>query len=525
MLNDNTMREKRNIRPCDGYMAACNDRYLSLAALADDCYNCGHFESALRLTGVAANFAWLNHTGRFADGRIENVAFAVGRQLDGMVVPLSASVLHSSDSIQCCRRVVLVASSVDGIGGHSRSIYQWIEHDKASCFTLILTNQQRPVPEWIGDVVARQRGRLVRFTGSESILEVALAIRRYAQKAADIVLLYHHPNDPVPTVAFATADGPPVAFRNHSDMAFSLGVSVTDAMIHYRLAAAQVSRERRGAGGIHCILRHKLEPRLSRVPPVDARTALGLCPEDVMLLCVSAQYKLTPNGRVDFYRVMSEILTRHPAAHLVIVGVTDDQRSCFPDGTPKDRLHLLGRQATSVNGALPYHEAADIYLEGFPMGSLNAFLEACAIGLCAVAGLRGGSKLLQSLYDPLEAVLTYFSDQADYIAYVGQVIDNAVARRQTGLDLQSAVLAAYINCNWQDQLEVIYAQLRKTGHNPGPINRFAPMQSIEDRELSRFHYYCNGGHVPTVPALAGTIRRKISPKEWDRLRSVLPSYA
>ena len=55
--------------------------YERLADHALSLHSEGHSERALKWIQLAANFAWLYHPARFADGKIENVAFEIGREL------------------------------------------------------------------------------------------------------------------------------------------------------------------------------------------------------------------------------------------------------------------------------------------------------------------------------------------------------------------------------------------------------------------------------------------------------------
>jgi len=81
-------------------------------------------------------------------------------------------------------------------------------------------------------------------------------------------------------------------------------------------------------------------------------------------------------GDLDFLAVAEELLCQLPGAYILAVGVREDERWRAVSERTGSRLRALGRQSQVSD----YHDAADLYIEGFPFGSTTALLE---------AGLRG----------------------------------------------------------------------------------------------------------------------------------------
>src|SRR5262249_711485 len=162
----------------------------------------------------------------------ENIALEIGRRLETMprfgssgfeVLPVTSS---------CARRVLHVATDVGRIGGVTPAIANWMANDPDSCHSLALVRQgDVDVPASLAEGVGRGGGRLSVFPTNAPLLARARWLRAIARCGADLVIL-HNLNDVVPTVAFATADGPPVGFANHSDQNFWLGSTVADAIVN-----------------------------------------------------------------------------------------------------------------------------------------------------------------------------------------------------------------------------------------------------------------------------------------------------
>ena len=91
---------------------------------------------------LTAEFAVSHHPGRFADGAIENVLLEIGSDLDGLDLPgLSWQELPIAPETEATsrRRVLHIASSVFPIGGHTRTIGNWINLDSESRHSVLLT--------------------------------------------------------------------------------------------------------------------------------------------------------------------------------------------------------------------------------------------------------------------------------------------------------------------------------------------------------------------------------------------------
>jgi hypothetical protein len=112
----------------------------------------------------------------------------------------------------------------------------------------------------------------------------------------------------------------------------------------------------------------------------ELRRQLGLPEQGIMFLTVGSAAKYQPITGLDFLKTSQAILDRLPEARIVAVGPADYGEWRAMRLRTGNRLIPMGRQPDSTL----FCRAADIYLEGFPSGSLTALLEAAEAGLPCV---------------------------------------------------------------------------------------------------------------------------------------------
>src|SRR5262249_27513816 len=153
---------------------------------------------------MAARFAWLMPTGRYADGQIENAAFKVGLALTGTGGEGLSGLSLNPARKEARRKVLHVATSVHNVGGHTKLIANWISNDPGTCHSLVITggsSSQREdrIPRWLRGAVSDNGGRLIVLPPG-GLSSKALSLRAVAQQDVDVVILHHHPDDVVPVV-------------------------------------------------------------------------------------------------------------------------------------------------------------------------------------------------------------------------------------------------------------------------------------------------------------------------------------
>ena len=442
-------------------------------------------EASLIWLKVAAEFAWFFHPGRYADGRIENHALEIGRRLQDILPEdsTSSAIPNVPGQKPAQRRVLHVATTLYAVGGHSRLIKNWIENDKNSVHSTLLTDQEGEVPQWMTQTVAESGGCLFTLPPKSLLVQKARSLRSIAQGAFDLVVLHHHPNDVVPIVAFASNDCPPVALMNHADHVFWLGTSIADIVLNVRGFAGRISETRRFAKK-NFLLPVPLSIPSPSVTKTEARRLLNIPEDQTVLLTISAPYKFTPTDTHDFFVTAGQILTQNPAAHLYVIGMRPDESHERLGQSKIERLHFLG----AVEHPTLYRLSADLYLDSMPYGSLMALLETAALGVCPV--LMYAPPTPQ--YDMSEefvfsGLVACAQTEDEYIAKVNHLIAHPEVRQEIGARVRERVLSYHQGKQWQEYLANVYEQLNRNGHRPAKISNAEFMQTTDDLALWDFN--------------------------------------
>jgi glycosyltransferase involved in cell wall biosynthesis len=445
----------------------------------------------LLLQGVAraAQFAQEFHPGRFADGRLDNVVLALGADLERLTPPpaIDAPVAPRG---RC--RILHVSTAVFGVGGHTRTLKNWVETEPESVHWLFLTEQAgRPVPDWLQQAFGRGGAVIVAPDGLGR-LQRARLLREVAHSFADLVVLHQFGSDTVPGLAFAV-DGPPVAVLNHADDRFWLGSSVTDFIIHQR-QAGDLPFERRFVPR-SAVLPIPLAPR-PRVGRREARRALGLPDAALVLLTVGRAEKFLPTARHDFLRTAARLLERIPAAHLYLVGIDAEQLARLPGPGLHPRLHACG----SLEDPWMFQQAADVFLEPFPFGSATAVLEAALAGTAVVL-----------MYDPLlDLVVTNHGlthlipnpvGEDAYVERVAALASSPESRERLADALVEHVLARHTGAGWRAQAERVCEEVRACRHQPRAIPETRCESTHADLALAYWHSFIRSASDPRAEVM------------------------
>lgn len=473
-------------------------------------------ERAAQAVESAARLASSFHTGRFADGRLEEVTRRIGEGLRSLA-PTQPPRLPPIAAGR--RRILHVATAVQEVGGLTRMLERWIAADVESVHLLALLHQgSAPIPAWLRAGVESSGGTLL-LPATSSRVEKAAWLRALARKAADLVVLHHHPWDVVPSIALATDDLPPVAVLNHADHVFWLGSSIADTSIDLRSAANPFTIERRFISDPVTLPIPLLPPR-----PLDRRAArreLQIREDEVVLTSVARAEKFLPSGRFDFLSTTRRLLERNPRAHLYLIGASEEDLGPFLRAPLHERLHPVGE----VPDPSIWHAAADLYLESFPFGSQTSLLEAALAGLPVVAAWAPIFPLLVTNDDSLLGLVENAPDEAGYLARAQALIDDPVERRAFGARLRSRLIADHVGAGFVRHLQAVYRHTDGLRHqvrtipatdcDPSPGDRgLATWRILAERDLRHAPDAFSQPHL--VEVHAGQVARMFG--QWGAAR-------
>ncbi len=338
----------------------------------------GNIGSAVFSAIVAAEYAVHNHPGVFVDSGLEHLFVRSSEALgDGSRAMTSHS--HSKRAVKHKRRVLHVITTAYTLGGHARWAANWILNDPASFHSVVLLRQLRePLPQYLAKAVHSRAGRIIRLdVWPGAVLERARRLRAMARDF-DYVVLYTHPSDPCPALAFASgACRSRIILANHAEHLFGIGVTAANTFCNLRQSSADLAAQRRGIAANHLsMLPLPLEMPRRRLSRRDAKLRLGVPEDSVVLLTIGAAYKYSCFAGLDFFDLHRTLMRRDPKLYLLAAGPSPHQRQQVVGDAVDGRVRMLGTRADLRE----LFEAADLILESYPFGSTTAALQGGSYG-------------------------------------------------------------------------------------------------------------------------------------------------
>ncbi|MDR1992026.1 MAG: glycosyltransferase [Nitrososphaerota archaeon] len=354
--------------------------------------------AAVTWAKIAAHFASIRHPGIYANPDLENLLLEVAHRIDQNPPDVSGAFYLKAKprNLGKMRFLHVITESYD-TGGHSPFVSRWIENTlENSVHSIITTAQNSTLPLILQNAVDKSGGwycSLIEL--SPNLMEQALLLRLLSRNWADAIVLFVHPFDPLPLVAFGIQGGPPIILCNHADHVFWLGSAIADVTVDYHCSATKIAINRRGIRAAK-LLPIPLPKPCSVSYSLELRAQLGFDAKDVVLLTVGRAEKFYPFGGYDFLNVMVGFLKEHPAVKLIATGPRCEGRWAKASVMVEGRVQALGPVERQV--LENYYRVADVYVAGFPCGSGTALLEAVMHNL-PIVGLHLGELPHLSLED------------------------------------------------------------------------------------------------------------------------------
>jgi hypothetical protein len=404
-------------------------------------------EQAARWGMVAATHAYGNgFFGMLGDPALEERLRSIGRDLP--TFPLNRPAKTSTNFLH-------VLTEALPVGGHTRYCCRWIENDSSTRrHHVLLTSQRRGIPDDLKQTVEHYGGQLTVLNSQLPLLERATQLREIACQQADAVILHADMGDVLPVIAFAVEHAPPVLLVNHADHVYWLGASVADLVVNIRASGDDLTRRFRGIENSICLpipLKETGDEMGACERKKLERARLGIPPEAVVFVTIASAYKYTAMNNYSFINAAGQILERCPKAYLIAVGPESEGPWAAAAAKFAGRLMALGvREVVS-----PFHAVADVYLEGFPFGSLTSLLEAGLSGLPCV-GAPGTTPLPLRSDDVALAHLRTPASVEDYILEALRLAGDGSARLVEGQRIQTAIREHHCGAGWLKHLAKVY---------------------------------------------------------------------
>jgi glycosyltransferase involved in cell wall biosynthesis len=409
----------------------------------------GDAERVLRAAMLAGQYAFLAPVGLLSDVRLERAV------IDAVRGPNPVRV----DGGRFAGRVLHVLSEAYAVGGHTRLAWRWMSRDDRTS-DVVLTNQNGVVPDQLVDAVRATGGTLHDLRAAHpQLMDRVRALREHMDRA-DLVVLHVHPYDSV-ALAAANLPGtrPPVIFENHTDQSFWLGVGGADLLCDLRPETRALDLALRGIPDERIGVLPMPVDELTSAAGEDLRRELGIRPDAVVALTVSADWKMAPCWGRGMHHLVDRVLYWSPQVSVVLVGGSPNPDWARLAKRYPGRVFPVGR----VLDPAPYFALADIYLESYPIRSTTAALEAAILGLPVVTLddiPRDDLAYILQAGSPGFAGRPAAPTPEKFAVAVRRLAVDPELRQREGAGIRAAVLAVHDGDGWRAGMEALYERAR-----------------------------------------------------------------
>jgi len=420
----------------------------------------GDFENALKSAHVAATILCRQNR-TLASPRIEAALHVVAEHLSHDI-SLPKVPAEKGDKSVCLH----VMDEALRAGGLTAMAIRWMRNDQSGrIHSVALLSQDVPIPDDLRDAVRTRRGNIYTADPAASFLQRARWLKKLAHETADYVILHIGVADVIAGVAFGADGGPPVMLVNHAAHIFWTGVSIADLVVNCRGSALEtfwtsIYRDARCATvPIPLVDPNPFgdQSQRCRADKREAKEAIGVPSDATVILTVGAWYKYLPVDGLDFVETMQGVVQEVPEAFLLVVGFHADSRWNQASARAGDRIRALGIVSQDQLAAI--HQAADVYVEGFPVGSTSALLEAGLQGIPVVLGPSPSPPPYTTDGVALDNTLDRATSISDYKHKIVQLSRNHLERHSCGSGIRAAIGCHHTGDGWRQYLETALKML------------------------------------------------------------------
>jgi len=423
-----------------------------------------NFLSTVAWAQIGADLLSRRHAGIYFSSVLESLLLEVSQHLAKQKVNLPIKIKHDGK-----KHILHVMTEAYKTGGHTRAVKGLITNtSNIAVHSLITTSQGSPFPKSLAETITSTGGWYLSFANLPlNLLQRSILLREISREWADVIILYVHPFDVLPTVALGVEDAPPTILFNHADHIFWLGVSIADIVADFRTLGQRLTLARRGARKSQILPLPLL--KINSFDRETARKQLGVKDDTIVLLTIGSEYKFTPFLGYDFIKTSKEIVKRNPKTVLIAVGPRNSGQWAEAFRLTNGKIRPFGVQ-TNLE---VFYACADIYLPSFPLGGGTATLDAGARGLPIVALYVQESPMLCGVGDiALDKMDIYASSVEEYLIKVAEMIASSNLRRNEGQRLKKQIKSINFPPAWNNYFKNLISSLptKHTVKLPSPTN-------------------------------------------------------
>jgi len=312
------------------------------------------------------SYCWKNYPIRFSDSDLES-------NLEKLMIQ-SEKLGEKKNN-----HIVYVASTLFAVGGHTRCILNFIDNLPNYQHTVILTRQNKSIPDNILESFKEKNVDVVILDSKKSILEKSSKlIAKVDSICPSKVYLFQHPDDLVPLVAFGKYKTHEIVQYNHADHVYSLCTNYFNKVMEFRNSGAMISHFGKLISNpqIQVLPIQNIYESPNRS---EAKTKLGFDSTKRIVGTLTNFGKAQSfKGMPTLVNIITGISVKYVDFNFVIIGLTEKEFISIAGESfqiPKN-VFCLG----IVKNPEPYYETFDFFLEPFPIGSGLGILEACKHG-------------------------------------------------------------------------------------------------------------------------------------------------
>ncbi|HQZ64031.1 MAG TPA: glycosyltransferase family 4 protein [Planctomycetaceae bacterium] len=204
---------------------------------------------------------------------------------------------------------------------------------------------------------------------------------------------------------------------------------------------------------------------------VKARNRLGISTDQICVLSIGSAYKYRPIGDLDFLKAAERITKQNDRVCICVVGPDSSTPWDSLWSRTQGRVRVFGRQ----EDVSMFYEAADVYIEGFPFGSLTALLDARARGLpCVIA-----PKPVEPPFCSDSPGISDLAQPESIDAYVDVVGNLCLDISQDRQSMECSEMAMHWGQRWLAALENVFLSLPKEHQSYTPSMLEPPSRFLE----------------------------------------------
>jgi hypothetical protein len=225
---------------------------------------------------------------------------------------------------------------------------------------------------------------------------------------------------------------------------------------------------------------------------------LGLSEDTVVLLSIATAYKYTASGGDHFAEILLPIVRENRNVELIVIGPTEQGAWASASRSAAGRMKVLGKRKDIEL----FYEAADIYLDSFPISSLTSFLEAGSYGnpIVSYAANSPDAAVICADDPALDGLLVRTSTVDEYRSQISRLVRDEEFRTKLGEATRESILACHAQGGWNRYLEELYLQPGK-GSGKEPLDESRALRNVTELDLRLAQIYGFCGLSSDLPKL------------------------